>query len=78
VLGLDVSARPSPSPSEPTCCSDVPDSHGVALDTENPDNVPLYQRLGFVVTATVELDGARATAMFRPHAALTRSRRARP
>lgn len=47
----------------------VPDSHGVALDTENPDNVPLYRRLGFVVTATVELDGARATAMFRPHAA---------
>lgn len=46
----------------------VPASHGVALDTENPDNVPLYRRLGFVVTATVELDGARATAMFRPHA----------
>ena len=46
----------------------VPASHGVALDTENPDNVPLYQRLGFAVTATVELDGAHATAMFRPHA----------
>jgi hypothetical protein len=45
-----------------------PGSHGVARDTENPDNVPLYRRLGFVVTATVELDGARATAMFGPHA----------
>lgn len=46
----------------------VPVSLGLALDTENPDNVPLYLRLGFTVTATVELDGARATAMFLPHA----------
>lgn len=44
----------------------VPVSLGLALDTENPDNVPLYRRWGFAVTATVELDGARATAMFRP------------
>lgn len=43
-------------------------SHGLALDTENPDNVPMYLRWGFAVTAQIELDGAHATAMFRPHA----------
>ena len=46
----------------------VPASQGLALDTENPDNVPLFLRLGFAATAVVDLDGARATAMFRPRA----------
>jgi GNAT superfamily N-acetyltransferase len=46
----------------------VPTSCGLALDTENPDNVPIYQRWGFVITGSVELDVVCATAMFRTHA----------
>lgn len=50
----------------------VPTSLGLALDTENPNNVPMYLHLGFTVAATVALDGARATVMFRPHTGSTR------
>lgn len=46
----------------------VPTSCGLALDTENPDNVPIYQRWGFVITASVQLDVVCATAMLRPRA----------
>lgn len=32
-----------------------PDSTGVALDTENPDNVALYERMGFQLTEVTQL-----------------------
>lgn len=44
-----------------------PGSTGLALDTENPDNVRWYRRWGFVEGATVELAGVRAFTLFRPN-----------
>ncbi|MBE2254106.1 MAG: GNAT family N-acetyltransferase [Myxococcus sp.] len=43
-----------------------PGSSGLALDTENPDNVGWYRRWGFVEGATVELAGVKAFTLFRP------------
>jgi ribosomal protein S18 acetylase RimI-like enzyme len=42
-------------------------STGVALDTENPDNVAMYERWGFAVVAEIDLGRVTATAMFRAH-----------
>lgn len=51
----------------------APRSTGIALDTENPDNVALYTRWGFETVAIVELAGVRAVAMFRPREGCDRS-----
>ena len=44
-------------------------SIGLALDTENPDNVRIYARWGFVEGEVVALDDLRAYTMFRPREA---------
>jgi ribosomal protein S18 acetylase RimI-like enzyme len=41
----------------------------VGLDTENPNNVPLYKSLGYHVAAEVVLDDLRVWCMFRPNEA---------
>lgn len=40
-------------------------AHGVALDTENPVNVPLYAKLGFIQTARLELGPFTSFCMYR-------------
>jgi GNAT superfamily N-acetyltransferase len=42
-----------------------PDSTGVWLDTENPRNVPYYQRFGYEIKAHSTLDGIDVWGMFR-------------
>jgi hypothetical protein len=44
-----------------------PDSAGIWLDTENPRNVPYYQRFGYEVRAHSTLDGIDVWGMFRPN-----------
>ena len=44
-----------------------PESTGVWLDTENPRNVPYYQRFGYEVKAHSTLDGIDVWGMFRPN-----------
>ena len=44
-----------------------PTSTGVALDTENPANVPLYESFGYTVTARVKLGDFEVWCMFRPN-----------
>ncbi len=46
-----------------------PSSTGVGLDTENRDNVPLYERMGYHVVAEVPLDKLKVWCMFRPNGA---------
>jgi GNAT superfamily N-acetyltransferase len=41
-----------------------PISTGVCLHTETPDNVPLYEHLGFEVIGEAEVDGLRTWCMF--------------
>lgn len=43
-----------------------PTSVGIALDTENPRNVGLYEHLGFRVRGAVDTGALRATVLFRP------------
>lgn len=40
-------------------------AEGVALDTENPVNVPLYEKLGFIQTARLELGPFTSFCMYR-------------
>lgn len=35
---------------------DDPESQGIALDTENEENVALYQKLGFTLRETTKMD----------------------
>jgi GNAT superfamily N-acetyltransferase len=49
-----------------------PRSTGVALDTENPANVPLYQGFGYQVVAKVKLDDFDVWCMFRPNGVSSR------
>jgi GNAT superfamily N-acetyltransferase len=49
-----------------------PLSTGVALDTENPKNVPLYEHLGYHVTGERNLGEITIWAMFRPNGAASR------
>jgi GNAT superfamily N-acetyltransferase len=42
-----------------------PTSNGVALDTENPRNVPIYQHLGYEITAETQIDDMVVWCMFR-------------
>lgn len=44
-----------------------PESAGVWLDTENPRNVPYYQRFGYEIKAHSTLDGIDVWGMFRPN-----------
>jgi ribosomal protein S18 acetylase RimI-like enzyme len=41
-------------------------SIGIGLDTENPDNIALYQHFGYRLVATENLDGMMIYIMFRP------------
>jgi ribosomal protein S18 acetylase RimI-like enzyme len=41
-------------------------SFGIGLDTENPDNIPLYEHFGYKHIATEVLDGMMIYIMFRP------------
>jgi ribosomal protein S18 acetylase RimI-like enzyme len=41
-------------------------SIGIGLDTENPDNIPLYERFGYKHIATEVLDEMMIYIMFRP------------
>ncbi|MEM1283276.1 MAG: GNAT family N-acetyltransferase [Chlamydiota bacterium] len=41
------------------------DSHGVALDTQTQQNVDYYQRFGYRVSATAELENVKSWFMFR-------------
>ena len=43
-----------------------PVSTGVALDTENEENVALYEHKGFVMTCRQVVDGMPVYSMFRP------------
>jgi ribosomal protein S18 acetylase RimI-like enzyme len=47
-------------------CDAHPDSIGVALDTENPHNVRLYERFGYRVTVRLRVGGLDAWCMLRP------------
>jgi hypothetical protein len=40
-------------------------SIGIGLDTENPDNIALYQHFGYRLVATENLDGMMIYIMFR-------------
>jgi GNAT superfamily N-acetyltransferase len=42
-----------------------PHSEGVALDTENPVNVPMYQHLGYEVTGEEHIDGVDVWVLYR-------------
>lgn len=44
-----------------------PESTGVWLDTENPRNVPYYQRFGYEIKAHSMLNGIDVWGMFRPN-----------
>ncbi len=44
-----------------------PDSHGVALDTQTQENVAYYQRFGYGVSNTVELENVKNWFMFQPN-----------
>ena len=41
-------------------------SIGIGLDTENPNNVALYEHFGYKLTGTENLDGLTIYTMFRP------------
>lgn len=41
-------------------------SIGIGLDTENPDNIALYEHFGYRLVATENLDGMMIYIMFRP------------
>lgn len=43
-----------------------PTSTGIGLDTENADNVALYEHFGYCLTGTETLDGMTIYTMFRP------------
>ncbi|MEO1429531.1 MAG: GNAT family N-acetyltransferase [Cyanobacteria bacterium J06633_8] len=43
------------------------DSHGVALDTQTQQNVGYYQRFGYAVSSTAELENVKNWFMFRPN-----------
>lgn len=43
-----------------------PRSTGVALDTENAENVEIYKRLGYQVVGQVQIDRIHVWCMFRP------------
>ncbi|MEL7242390.1 MAG: GNAT family N-acetyltransferase [Cyanobacteria bacterium J06573_2] len=44
-----------------------PDSQGVALDTQTQQNVEYYQRFGYSISNTAELDNVNNWFMFRPN-----------
>lgn len=44
-----------------------PTAQGIGLDTEKPANVPLYQRFGYQLIATVPFNGIDVFYMFRPN-----------
>jgi hypothetical protein len=41
-------------------------SMGIGLDTENPDNISLYEHFGYRLVATEKLDDMMIYIMFRP------------
>lgn len=41
--------------------------HGLALDTENPGNLPLYYRYDFLLGAVQDLRGLPLYCLFRPN-----------
>lgn len=43
-----------------------PQSSGIALDTENEQNLNFYQKLGYSVSTITNLDGVKIWSMFRP------------
>jgi ribosomal protein S18 acetylase RimI-like enzyme len=46
-------------------CESHPASWGIVIDTANPDNVPLYQKWGFVLKATIDFYDIKSYAMWR-------------
>ena len=44
-----------------------PISEGIGLDTENPDNLPLYEHLGYQIVETDHIHGLDMWTMFRPN-----------
>jgi hypothetical protein len=48
-----------------------PHSKGVALDTENAENVAIYERLGYRVVGQAKLDAIKIWCMVRPNSAET-------
>lgn len=46
--------------------ADDPNSTGVCLSTEDPANVPFYERAGYVVTGEADIGDIHTWAMFRP------------
>lgn len=42
-----------------------PDTSGIGLDTENHENLPLYQHFGYTLTSTSNLDNLTIYSMFR-------------
>jgi ribosomal protein S18 acetylase RimI-like enzyme len=47
-------------------------SIGIGLDTENPDNIPLYEHFDYKHIATEVLDGMMIYIMFRPRKAIVK------
>lgn len=48
-------------------------STGIGLDTENPDNIALYEHFGYRLIATENLDGINIYIMFRPRKTIDRN-----
>ena len=48
-------------------------STGVALDTENPENVPIYEHCGYRVIAETNLEGVPIWCMLRPNGTYARA-----
>jgi len=44
-----------------------PSAVGVGLDTENPDNLPFYEHLGYRIVGTGQLEGLAVWSLFRPN-----------
>ena len=47
-------------------------STGIGLDTENPDNIAMYEHFGYKHIATENLDGMNIYIMFRPRKTIDR------
>ena len=48
-------------------------STGIGLDTENPDNIAMYEHFGYKHIATENLDGMNIYIMFRPRKSIDRN-----
>lgn len=42
------------------------EAEGIGLDTENPDNMSLYEHFGFSLVETLKIDALTIYRMFRP------------